>query len=62
MVKEQPTSGSSLSEELIKYIEVNRHEIDQLRFGTITIKVLDGVLYAWTQAPEKRRGKEIDYL
>lgn len=58
----QKTSGSTLSQELIRYIEVNQRKIDRLRFGSITIRVLDGVLYGWNYEVEERRGKEIDYL
>lgn len=58
----QATSGSTLSQELIKFIHVNREETDGYRRATATIEVIDGVLVAWTWAVEKRRGKEIDYL
>ena len=58
----QKTSGSTLSQELIKFITVNRHEIDGYRRATGTIQVIHGVLVVWTWAVEKRRGKEINYL
>lgn len=58
----QKTSGSTLSQELIKFIEVNRDEIDGYRRATGTIEVTHGILLVWTWAVEKRRGKEIDYL
>ena len=62
MVRDQPTSGSTLSEEMVRYIRVNREKIDAVRYGTATIKIVDGHVHIWTWAPEERRGKEIDYL
>lgn len=58
----QPTSGSTLSQELIRYIEVNRRKVDGFRYGTMTIKILNGHVHIWTSARDERRGKEIDYL
>jgi len=58
----QPSSGSTLSQELIRYIEVNRAEIDRFRYGAYSIRIVNRHLHSWTWEREERRGKEIDYL
>jgi len=61
-MKKQHTSGSTLSQELIRYVEVNRRKIDRFRYGITTIRILNGHVHIWTWARDERRGKEIDYL
>lgn len=61
-MKQQPTSGSSLSQEIIKYVQVNRQKIDRLRYATIVIRVVDGVILGCDVTESEKRGKEIDYL
>jgi len=58
----QGTSGSTLSQEMIRYIQVKREKIDCLRYGTTTVKFVDGHVHIWTWTEDERRGKEIDYL
>lgn len=58
----EATSGSTLSEELIRYVEVNRETIDRVRYGTTTIRIVNGHVHIWTWARDERRGKEIDFL
>lgn len=58
----QPSSGSTLSQELIRYVEINRETIDGFRYGTMTVRIVNGHVHIWTWSRDERRGKEIDYL
>jgi len=58
----QPTSGSTLSQEIIRYVEVNREKIDRFRYGVLVVRVVNSHIHICTWAEEERRGKEIDFL
>jgi len=62
MATRQSTSGSTASQEIIRYIQVNREKIDRFRYATGTLRLVDGRLHIWIWAEEERRDKEIDYL
>lgn len=62
MVTHQNTSGSTVSQEIIRFVQVEREKIDRLRYGTHHIEIINGHLHNWNMAQDHQRGKEIDFL